>query len=120
MFLRSSGRRRREGLRLAGRRADAHLRGLWRTGDSQGGSGLVRALPGRADLARPLPASERFVNPQARRELEQAFLRILRGREPGMVFALLAPDELHPVLDGGTLAGAGGGGDNSPVEDGGE
>jgi hypothetical protein len=79
----------------------------------------------RALLLEPLPtarlseAKGEAVTPQARRELEQAFLRILRAREPGMVWTL-APDETQPVLDGGTPASARSGSDDRPIENGGE
>ena len=57
------------------------------------------------------------MTPIARRELEQAFLRVLRAREPGYVWRVLPPDELDAILDGGTLASAGGGSDDSAIED---
>ena len=60
------------------------------------------------------------MTPIARRELEQAFLRVLRAREPGYVWRVLPPDELDAILDGGTLASAGGGSDDSAIEDGGK
>jgi hypothetical protein len=59
------------------------------------------------------------VSPTARRELEQAFLRILRAREPGLVWTL-APGEAQPVLDGGAPASARSGSNDSPIEDGAE
>jgi hypothetical protein len=51
-------------------------------------------------------------------ELEQAFLRILRTREPGYVWRVLTPDELDTLVDGGTFASAGSGGNDRAVEDG--
>lgn len=60
------------------------------------------------------------MTPQTRRALEQAFLRVLRAREPGSVWRVLSPDELDAILDDGTLAGAGSGSDERVVEDGGE
>ena len=57
---------------------------------------------------------------QARCELEQAFLRLLRAREPNCAWRVLSPDELDAILDGRTLAGAGSGGDDGAVEDGAE
>ena len=60
------------------------------------------------------------MSPNARVELEQAFVRLLRAREPGYIFRVLTPDELDAILDGGTFAGAGSGSDNRAVEDGGE
>ena len=60
------------------------------------------------------------MSPNARRELEQAFVRLLRVREPGYVFRVLTPDELDAILDGGTFASAGSGSDDRAIEDGGE
>jgi hypothetical protein len=71
------------------------------------------------DLALPLSAEGVSMTPQARHELEQAFLRILRAREPDLFWRLL-PDEGQAVLDGGTAAGARSSGDDDVIEDGGE
>ena len=60
------------------------------------------------------------MTPIAHRELEQAFLRILRAREPGYLWHVLPPDELDAILDGGTLASAGSGSDDGAIEHGGE
>ena len=60
------------------------------------------------------------MTPIARRELEQAFLRVLRAREPSYVWRVLPPDELDAILDGSTLASAGSGRDNGSIKDGGE
>ena len=60
------------------------------------------------------------VTSQARCELEQAFLRLLRAREPNCVWRVLSPDELDAILDGGTLAGTGSRSDDGAIEDGGE
>ena len=56
---------------------------------------------------------------RARRELEQTFLRILRRREPGMVWRLL-PDEREPFRDVSPATSAGSGRDLDPLEDGAE
>lgn len=60
------------------------------------------------------------MSPNARQELEQAFLRILRAREPGFVFRVLTPDELDAILDGGTFASTGSGSDDGTIENGAE
>jgi hypothetical protein len=70
-------------------------------------------------VAFPLSTEGGGMTPQARRELEQAFLRILRAREPGLVWTL-APGKAQPVLDGGTPASARSGSDDRPVENGAE
>ena len=57
------------------------------------------------------------VTSQARCELEQAFLRLLRAREPNCVWRVLSPNELDAILDGGTLAGARSGSDDRAVKD---
>jgi hypothetical protein len=59
------------------------------------------------------------MTPQARYELEQAFLRILRAREPELFWRLL-PDDGQPVLDGSTATGARSSGDDDVIEDGAE
>ena len=74
-----------------------------------------RRAPGAGEAAEGRTA----VTPQARRELEQAFLRILRAREPRMVWTLL-PDEPQAVLDRSTTASTGGGRDDDAIENGGE
>ena len=59
------------------------------------------------------------MTPQARRQLEQAFLRILRRSEPGMVWRLL-PDEREAVRDVGTATSPGSRRDLDALEDGAE
>jgi hypothetical protein len=59
------------------------------------------------------------VTPQARKRLQQTFLRLLRAREPTMVWTL-APDEAKPIGDRRTLAGARSRSDSDPLKDGGE
>ena len=56
---------------------------------------------------------------QARRELQQTFLRILRAREPGLVWTLL-PDEAESVLDGSAPTSARSGSDDDVVDNGAE
>ena len=60
------------------------------------------------------------MTPIAHRELEQAFLRILRAREPGYLWHVLPPDELDAILDGGTFASTRSRSDDRAVKDGGE
>jgi hypothetical protein len=60
------------------------------------------------------------VTPTARRELEQAFLRVLRVREPGNVWRVLTPNEAETFFYRSAFAGPGGRSDNGSVEDGGE
>jgi hypothetical protein len=59
------------------------------------------------------------MTPQARKRLQQAFLRLLREREPTMVWTL-APDEAKTLSDRRTLAGTRSRSDNNTVERGGE
>jgi hypothetical protein len=57
----------------------------------------------------------------ARRELEQAFLRVLRAREPDYVWTVLrTPDEGETFLYRNPLTGTGGGSDDDVLEDGAE
>ena len=58
-------------------------------------------------------------SPQAVRELGQAWLRILRVREPELLWQL-APDGTQPLGDRSPPAGTGSGSDNNVLENGAE